>query len=55
MDGVLADFRLKRPHLNEIGQAARLRFVKRAASSHFGSRRYSTFPADRANLGSDIS
>src|SRR5829696_7949024 len=27
MDGVLADFRLKRPHLSEIGQAVRLRFV----------------------------
>jgi hypothetical protein len=35
MDGVLADFRLKRPHLSEIGQAVRLRFVKCAALSHF--------------------
>jgi hypothetical protein len=43
MDGILAGFRLKRPHLSEIGQAARLRFVKRAASSHFGSGQYSTF------------
>jgi hypothetical protein len=35
MDGVLAGFRLKHPHLSEIGQAVRLRFVKCAASSHF--------------------
>jgi hypothetical protein len=55
MDGVLAGFRLKHPHLSEIGQAVRLRFVKRAASSHFGSGQHSTFPADRANLRSDIS
>jgi len=35
MDGVPVGFRLKQPHLSEIGQAVRLRFVKRAALSHF--------------------
>jgi hypothetical protein len=35
MDGVPAGFRLKNPHLSEIGQAVRLRFVNCAASSHF--------------------
>jgi hypothetical protein len=35
MDGVPAGFRLKHPHLSEIGQAVRLRFVNCAASSHF--------------------
>jgi hypothetical protein len=43
MDGILADFGLRHAHLNEIGQAVWLRFVKCAASSHFGSGQYSTF------------
>jgi len=38
MDGVLAGFRLKQPHLSEIGQAARLRFVKRASFEPFSVR-----------------
>jgi len=35
MDGVPPGFRLKHPHLSEIGQAARLRFVKRASFEPF--------------------
>jgi hypothetical protein len=35
MVGVLAGFRLKHPHLSEIGQAARLRFVKCASFEPF--------------------
>jgi hypothetical protein len=38
MDGVLAGFRLKHPHLIQIRQAVRLRVVNAQLLSHFGSR-----------------
>jgi ATP-dependent RNA helicase DeaD len=54
MDGAAARFRLKRAHLIEIRRAVPLRVVNCAVSSHFGSGRYSPFPADQANPGSEF-
>jgi hypothetical protein len=55
MDGVLAGFRLKRPHLSEIGQAVWLRFETRSFEPFSVRGGIQHFPADRANPGSDIS